>query len=268
MEAQRDMWYTSRLYVDPKPDLPNNKDGVRYKESMHPILEPFDLKGVGYTANRYISPDRQDDTWLYMPSLRRVRRLSSSQRSDALFGQDIDLDSYYGYGGQIPWFDWNYLGEKEMLASFHSEAYPAKYCEPPGDFIFCDNWEKRKVYVIEGVPKMPQYAYGKRLLFMDKETYFFAYSDIFDRAGQLWKVVLNQWSFKHKATPTLGEEYPDEMPYQPSMTSVDIQLNHATRSAEPSIKMPGEEGWYFNKGAEAGSTEEWFNIADLVSTGH
>jgi len=268
IEYLRDMWYTGRISVDPKPEIPNNKDGVRYKESEHPILEPFDLKGVGYTSHRYLSPDRQDDTWLYMPSLRRVRRLSSAQRSDALFGQDTDVDSYNGYSGQIPWFEWKYLGEKEILASYHADALPVKYCEGAGDFIFCDNWEKRKVYVIEGVSKLPQYAYGKRLLFLDKESYFFAYSDIFDKAGQLWKVWINEWSFKHKANPAYGDVYADEMPYQPSITMVDMQLNHATRSSCPSIKVSGEQGWYFNKGADAGAIEDFFTIADLVSTGH
>ena len=249
------------------PELPN-KDGVRYKESMHPILEPFDLKGVGNTFIRYLSADRQDDTWLYMPSLRRVRRLSSTQRSDALFGQDTDVDSYNGYAGQIPWTDWKYLGEREILASFHSEAFPAKYCEGAADFIFCDTWEKRKVYVIEGVSKLPQYAYGKRLLFIDKESYLVAYSDIFDRAGQLWKVWVNQWSFKHRASPSYGDEYPDEMPYQPSITMVDMQLSHATRSAVPSAKSAGEQGWYFNQGAKAGVNEEFFTVAALIETGH
>ena len=156
---------------------------MRAKSSLHPILEPFDLKGVGETGIRYLSPDRQDDTWLYLPSLRRVRRLSSAQRSDALFGQDTDVDSYGGYAGQIPWFDWKFLGEKEILASFHAEQFPVKYCEGGGDFIFCDTWEKRKVYVVEGTPKLPQYAYGKRLIFVDKETYLIAYTDIFDRSA-------------------------------------------------------------------------------------
>ena len=78
LDHYRNLWYTGRLYVDPKPELPN-PDQVRVKSSLHPVLEPFDLKGVGETGIRYISPDRQDDTWLYLPSLRRVRRLSSAQ---------------------------------------------------------------------------------------------------------------------------------------------------------------------------------------------
>jgi hypothetical protein len=267
LDHLRTLLYTARLYVDPKPEWPN-KDGVRAKSSMHPILEPFDLKGVGETGIRYLSPDRQDDTWLYLPSLRRVRRLSSAQRSDALFGQDTDVDSYGGYAGQIAWFEWKYLGEKEILAAFHAEAFPVKYCEGAGDFIFCDAWEKRKVYVVEGVPRLPQYAYGKRLLFIDKETYLVAYSDISDRSGQLWKVWVNEWSFKHKASPSYGDEYPDEMPYQPSITMVDMQLSHATKAALPSAKYAGEQGWYFNQGDKAGITEEFFTVAHLIESGH
>lgn len=267
LDHLRTLLYTARLIVDPKPERPN-PDEVRGKSSLHPILEPFDLKGVGSTSIRYLSPDRQDDTWLYLPTLRRVRRLSSAQRSDALFGQDTDVDSYGGYAGQIPWFDWKYLGEKEVLGSYHSENFPVKYCPGEGDFIFCDTWEKRKVWVIEGVSKLPQYAYGKRVLFIDQDTYLVAFSDIYDRSGSLWKVWVNQWSFKKRATPSYGAEYPDEMPFQPSITMVDMQLSHATRAALPSNKFPGEEGWYFNQGDKTGLTEEFFTIAHLIESGH
>src|SRR5262249_11508786 len=98
----RQLNYNGRIFVDPKPEMPN-PDAVRYKSALTPVLEPFDLKGVGSLSIRYIDPARMDDTWLYLPELRRVRRLSSAQRSDALFGQDTDVDSYGGYAGQIAW---------------------------------------------------------------------------------------------------------------------------------------------------------------------
>ncbi len=267
LDHLRTLWYTARLYVDPKPELPN-PEAVRAKQSLHPILEPFDLKGVGLTGIRYLDPDRQDDTWLYLPQLRRVRRLSSAQRSDALFGQDTDVDSYGGYAGQIPWFEWKYLGEKTVLGSFHAETFPVKFCDGGGDFVFCDTWEKRQVYVLEGTPKQAQYAYGKRVLYIDKETYRIAFSDIYDRAGQLWKVWINQFGFRKRAAPGYGIEYPDEMPYTHSITMVDMQLNHATRAALPSSKYPGEEGWYFNQGEKTGLTEEFFTIAHMIEASH
>jgi hypothetical protein len=264
----RRLFYNGRLYVDPKPERPN-PDGIRFRESLHPILEPFDLKGVGATSIRYIDPSKQDDSWLYLPSLRRVRRLSTAQRSDALFGQDTDVDSYYGYSGHIAWMDWKFLGEKTILGCMHAEKYPVKWGDGAADFMFDDVWEKRQVYVIEGVSKLPQYAYSKRVIFIDKEAWVVPYSDIYDRAGQLWKIWVNQFSFKKK--PFDGAKlsvYEDEMGYIPSIVMVDVQLQHATRAALPSQKVAGAEGWFFNLGDKAGVTEDWFQIAHLIESGH
>ena len=264
----RRLFYNGRLYVDPKPERPN-PEGIRYRESLHPILEPFDLKGVGASAIRYIDPAKQDDSWLYLPSLRRVRRLSTAQRSDALFGQDTDVDSYYGYSGHIAWMDWKLLGEKTILACMHAEHYPVKWGDGSADFVIDDVWEKRQVYVIEGTSKLPQYAYSKRIIFIDKEGWVVPYSDIYDRPGQLWKIWINQFSFKKKpfegATKSV---YEDEMGYIPSIVMVDVQLQHATRAALPSQKVPGAEGWFFNQGEKSGVTEDWFQIAHLIESGH
>jgi Protein of unknown function (DUF1329) len=264
----RRLFYNGRLYVDPKPERPN-PEGIRYRESLHPIIEPFDLKGVGATSIRYIDPSKQDDSWLYLPSLRRVRRLSTAQRSDALFGQDTDVDSYYGYSGHIAWMDWKLLGEKTILACMHAEHYPVKWGDGAADYMFDDVWEKRSVYVIEGVSRLPQYAYSKRVLFIDKEAWVVPYSDIYDRPGQLWKIWVNEFSFKKK--PFEGAKlsvYDDEMGFVPSIVMVDVQLQHATRAALPSQKVKGAEGWFFNMGAKSGVTEDWFQIAHLIESGH
>jgi hypothetical protein len=263
----RTLYYNGRIFVDPKPEL-NSEDNVRYKSSLHPVLEPFDLKGVGSLTIRYIDPARMDDTWLYLPTLRRVRRLSSAQRSDALFGQDTDVDSYGGYAGQIAWMDWKFLGEKKILAPLHASHFPVQWCKAPGDFAFCDDWEPRDAYVVEGTSKLPQYAYGKRLLFIDKDTYLVAFSDISDHDGQLWKVWINEWSFRKKAFPSAQYAYDTPFPFGPSIVMADVQLQHATKAALPSLAYPHEEGWYFNKGAAVGDTEDFFTIAHMIESSH
>ena len=259
--------YVGRLYQDPKP-LWQTSEGYQNKGSLHPILEPFDLKGVGALSFRYIDPSKQDDTWLYLPSLRRVRRLSSAQRSDALFGQDTDVDSYYGYAGHIAWMTWKYLGEKQMLGCWHAANYPVKWGTGGADFAFDDGWEKRRVHVVEGVSKLAQYAYSKRILFIDDETWAVPYSDIYDRAGQLWKIWVNEFSFRKQPFPGAKlSTYSEEQAYAPSIVMVDMQLQHATKAALPSHKFPGEEGWYFNLGEKSGSTEDFFTIAHLIESG-
>ncbi len=160
MDWSRRLRYFGRIHHDPIPQFENNPDATFEKAGFYPLIEPFDLKGVGTVTYRYLDPTRHDNTWLYTPVIRRVRRLSSAQRSDALFGQDIDLDSFGGYAGQIPWFEWKYLGKKPMLGSLHGENLPPVVCEKDGGATYCENWEVRpEVYVIEGSSKLPGYAY-------------------------------------------------------------------------------------------------------------
>jgi hypothetical protein len=263
----RRLRYIGRLFADPKPQIPN-REGFEYKETLHPLIEPFDLKGVGFTYYRYTDPAKQDDSWLYLPSLRRVRRLSSAQRSDALFGQDTDQDSYGGYAGQIAWADWKLLGEKEVLGAFHTTNFPVKWAEGAQDWAFLGEWEKRKVYVIEGTSKLPQYAYSKRVLYLDKEAWEVPYADMYDRAGQLWKVWINNFSYGKTSFPGSKMVYEEDTMFLPCIIMIDMQLNHATKASLPSHRFPGEPGWYWHQGDKEGTTEDLFTIAELIKSGH
>ena len=262
----RRLFWTGRLYVEPKPAKPN-PNGYRVQQGLYPILEPFDLKGVGALSNRYTEASHQDDSWLYLPSLRRVRRLSSAQRSDALFGQDTDVDSFGGYAGQIAWMDWKLLGEREVLAVMHGEHYPVQW-DRKVDWAFDERWEKRKVWVVEGVSKLPQYAFSKRVIYIDKESWTIPFSDLYDRSGELWKIWINDYSFRKRAEGSGAIQYADEMGFVPAIVMVDMQLEHATKASLPSPRFAGEQGWYFNQGEKAGVTDDWFTVSSLVSAGH
>ncbi|MBI5504516.1 MAG: DUF1329 domain-containing protein [Deltaproteobacteria bacterium] len=262
--------YTGRLHHDPMPAFTENRDQTFRKSGLYPLIEPFDLKGVGGISYRYLDHVKQDDTWLYLPFVRRVRRMSSAQRSDALFGQDIDVDSYGGYAGQIPWFDWKFLGEKPMLASLHGVRLPPEPCKKDGGLTFCENWEKRPgVYVIEGTPKVSNYAYSKRVIYVDKETSFIIYSDLYDNGGQLWKVVMQSIRTSKRPNPKVNYEYPEPRMFIYAFSVIDMQLMHGTRAAIPGIGFPDEAGWYIDIGADKpqSAQEDWFTIAGLISAG-
>jgi hypothetical protein len=262
----RRLYFQERTMVPPMPKM-ESRDGVRYKEALYPLIEPFDLKGTGFTFNRYADYTRQDDTWLYLPQLRRVRRLSSAQRSDALFGQDTDQDSYAGYAGNPGWFDWTYLGEKTVLGSFHSDGIPVKWQEPSGDFMHASAWEPRKVWIVEGKAKFAQYAYSKRVIYLDQDSYRIPYTDIYDQAGELWKIWINNFMYAKKPIPEAKYGFDFEVSYNPSITMVDIQLEHATYCALPSARFPGEQGWYINLGDKEGTTESYFDLASIIAAG-
>ena len=268
----RRLYYNGRIFVDPKPEMPN-PDAVRYKEILSPVVAPFDMKGVGQLSIRYLSAARQDDTWLYIPAIRRIRRMSTAQRSDSLFGQDTDQDSYWGFSGHIAWSDWKLLGVKEVLGVVHREHYRPERCPGGADFVYCDNWEKRRVYVIEGTSKLPQYAYGKRVIYLDAEAWIVLASDIYDKRGELWKVWMEFFSYRKQATPESKIVYDDEMGFT-SALMIDTQMNHATIIMIPGPASPDQETWYFNKGPNAvspyasGNVEEVFTVPHLMSAGH
>jgi len=267
----RRLYYTGRLFVDPKPEMPN-PDGIRYKEITSPVINPFDMKGVGQLSFRYLSADRQDDTWLYVPAIRRIRRMSTSQRSDSLFGQDTDQDSYWGFSGHIAWSDWKLLGVKDVLAVMHREHYRPERCPGGADFVYCDNWEKRQAYVIEGTTKLSQYAYGKRVLYIDTEAWVVMTSDIYDKRGELWKVWIEFFSYRKQA-PDSHVTYSDEMGFT-SAVMIDTQGDHATLIMIPGPASPDTDTWYFNKGPNAvspyapGNNEDVFSVSHLITAGH
>jgi len=207
---------------------------------------------------------------LYLPTLRRVRRMSSAQRSDALFGQDIDVDSYGGYAGQIPWFEWKLLGEKPMLASLHGVRLPPEPCTKDGGMTFCESWEMRpSIYVIEGRPKLPNYAYSKRVIYVDKETSFIVYSDLYDKAGELWKVVMQSIRTSKRPNPNVDYEYAEPRMFIYAFSVIDMQLMHGTRAAIPGLAFQQDPGWYIDIGFDAPQSagEEWFTIGGLIAAG-
>jgi len=252
LDSAKRLSFIGRLERAPMPELQPNRDRVRYKEVAYPLIEPFDKKGVGMVASHYLDHLHPDDTWLYFPQLRRVRRLSTLQRSDPILSQDFDLDSIGGFSGNPAFFDWRLLGEATLLASFHAaeDRRPAKGPATPL-LLPGEEWEPRSVWILEGRPKLAGYAYGKRVLYLDKESYRIPVTELYDRAGQLWKAGITAFrappALKAPAAPDVARE---------SITSrqfgiFDLRLGRATVCEVPPESRCGSQrcpGWHINEG--------------------
>ena len=142
-----------------------------------------------------------------------------------------------------------------------------KWVDGAADWAFQGEWEMRNGYVMEGISKLPQYAFSKRVLYLDKGTYECAYSDMYDRAGELWKIWINNFQHKKEAYPGSTLKYDELTVLIPSITMIDMQLEHATKASLPSHRFPGEPGWYWSQGDKAGTTEDQFTIAELIKSG-
>lgn len=51
------------------------------------FIAPADVKGIGILVNDY--DDKEDDMWIYLPALRKVRRIVSSEKSKSFMGSEF-----------------------------------------------------------------------------------------------------------------------------------------------------------------------------------
>ncbi|GLQ24238.1 hypothetical protein GCM10007853_21120 [Algimonas ampicilliniresistens] len=54
--------------------------------------EPTRVRGTGFLTFDYADPKADDDQWLYLPALRKVRRISASDRGDYFLGTDFTYE--------------------------------------------------------------------------------------------------------------------------------------------------------------------------------
>jgi hypothetical protein len=280
----RRMMWTGRLYSDPKPVVPNNP-AMRYTEQFGPLFEPNDLKGAGVLSNRYMAADMPDDSYMYLPELRRVRRISVSNRSDAFWGTDYDLDALWGFNSKVGFWTFRLLAEKEFLAPMHSGGYGKRIACKPSDgthgtlaFMPCGiNWEKRKMWVVEGLPTaFSQYAFSKRIMYIDKDTLGVWLMEAYDQGGELWRVFFNHFDYSKKpyeGYPARGIEgakynYEDEWAFDPHGMAADLQTAHGSPWDAPSgYSQPTDwvNEWYFNESTPI-NTAAAFSINSLIQS--
>lgn len=103
-------------------------ENIQYKE-LTGFYSPFDIRSTAFVIYRYNDPFRSDDAWAYLPTLRRVRRISAEVKSDSLLGTDITLDDFYGYNGRVPDMEWKILGWKLFSASTIRESNPRMFMD-------------------------------------------------------------------------------------------------------------------------------------------
>ena len=53
------------------------------------FLSPADVKDTGFLTYDYDEADRDDDQWLYLPALKKTKRIASSDKSGSFMGSDF-----------------------------------------------------------------------------------------------------------------------------------------------------------------------------------
>lgn len=121
--------------------------------------EPRDVKGTAFLSFTHIKGN--DDQWLYLPALKRVKRISSSNKSGPWMGSEF---------------------ANEDLTSFEIEKYKYK-------FLRDDVVDGDKVFVSELYPQYKNSGYSKTIVWVDQEHYRVRKIEYFDTHGKALKVM-------------------------------------------------------------------------------
>lgn len=185
------------------------------------IFHPFDLRGNSFLIYRYKnSHEREDDAWAYVPTLRRVKRISAQQKADSVIGTDFTYEDFYLFSGYVWDHDWKLLGVTELLAPMnsHRECFPLNMADWKSEefgelgtdeqFNSCrfapyralpyigEEWQKRSVIKLEQRPRRQGHPYSRRILWIDKETFSPLMAISYDQEGKPFRLgfYIGKWS--------------------------------------------------------------------------
>jgi len=146
-------------------------EGSREKRTMLFYTAPRNVRGTAFLTYDYPDVNVDDDQWLYMPALRKVRRISASDRGDYFLGTDLTYEEV----------------KKESKIEFSDYHYKTLSIETVDGF---------ETYKVEGIPVSDKIAkelgYNKAIFYVDPNNWMARQIEFWDRNGNYLKTIKNQ----------------------------------------------------------------------------
>lgn len=122
--------------------------------------EPRDVKGTAFlNFSHALEPD---DQWMYLPALKRVKRIASKNKSGPFMGSEFAF---------------------EDMSSFEIAKYKFKYLRD-------ETFNGQQAYVLEQVPLDENSGYTRQVVWVDKAHYRSLKVEFYDRKNSLLKTLL------------------------------------------------------------------------------
>jgi len=135
------------------------EDESRGDLSLVVFDSPPDVAGTGLLSHaRILEPD---DQWLYLPALKRVKRISSVNKSGPFVGSELAFEDFTAL--ELEKFSYRYLGE-----------------EPCGE-LTCD--------AVERIPRYEHSGYSRQKAWVDRDVYQVRKVEFYDRKDALLKTL-------------------------------------------------------------------------------
>jgi len=135
-------------------------DEGKDSKSIMFFQKPADVKGTGFLTWDYNDENRDDDRWLYLPAMKKTRRISgSSAKKEYFMGSDFTYDD---------------MGNRSVDADKHV-------------FLREEILDGHACYVVESTPKEDDGLYSRTVGWIRKDNYIAQKVMFYDRMDKLMK---------------------------------------------------------------------------------
>lgn len=128
-------------------------------KSLTIFNKPRDVKGTAFLS--FSHPVKADEQWLFLPALKRVKRISSRNKSGPFMGSEFAF---------------------EDLSSFEVEKYTYK-------FLAEEQLDGVSTFKVEQYPVDENSGYTRRIVWLDTSEYRVQKVDFYDRKNSLLKTL-------------------------------------------------------------------------------
>ena len=136
------------------------KDLGDLEKSIMFFLSPADVKNTSFMSWTYDS-DQSDDQWLYLPALKKTKRISSDSKSDYFMGSDFTYDD---------------LGDRKLEDDTHK-------------LLREETMDGKECYVVESLSKDEDYMYSKTVVWVNKSNFIGVQKEFYDEDEDRLKIL-------------------------------------------------------------------------------
>jgi hypothetical protein len=200
--------FKHRVADPPIPEVTPNPNDY-YRAIYGKVFSPQDVQDTQLLIQAYDQDQKPSDGYLYLGFQRRIRRLETSQTTDAFLGSDLMIQDFEGYFGRVAEMKWQYKGTKVLLMPMYrhndqnladefpqQDGYKFVRFSGQGECFPDVTWQLRKVYIVDMTPVDTSSPVGHRTMYFDSQTFTPPRTLIYDRANKLWK----SWTIGYTST--------------------------------------------------------------------
>lgn len=147
-------------------------EGKGGDKSISRFMSPPDIRGVAALIHEH--QGGTDDSWLYLPSSRRTRRISGANRTSSFQGTEFTYEDLSGFDATR--YKWKYLADDSVQVDGGSQ----------------------KVFKLEAIPSYKDTGYSKLTVHLNQKSYRVEKIEYFDLASRALKVLtFSKWEEFH-----------------------------------------------------------------------